>query len=149
MCKNQTNLLVVYKEKFLSRYPVSNEQYGDPGKHCFMLPWFNEFFPYNMNSYFPIIRTKSYKVCKWIRNQYSIRGYSRFLNSLERPLENEDECVHFFLGKTCDVDIFVYTKLQQIPSEKIYKSNDKGSEYNLNRFYVSKNLGLRLAVQLW
>lgn len=41
--------------------------------------------------------------------------------------------------------MIIYTKLQQIPGElKIYKSKDKGSENYLNRFPVSKNLGLKI-----
>lgn len=59
-------------------------------------------------------------------------------------MENEDDCVHLF-AKKIDVDMIIYTKLQQIPGElKIYKSKDKGSEYYWNRFPVSKNLGLKI-----
>lgn len=36
---------VILVGDFFQLSPVLNELYGNPGKHCFMLPWFNEFFP--------------------------------------------------------------------------------------------------------
>lgn len=57
---------------------------------------------------------------------------------LDKPLENEDECLQLF-AKNKDVDLFNYSKLQQILGElKIHMSKDEGSECYLNRFPVLK-----------
>lgn len=111
-----------------------------------MLPWFNEFFPHKINLNI-IHRLDEPNFIKCV-NELEIGTPSdetvAFQNSLDRPLENEDDCVHLF-AKKIDVDMIIYTKLQQIPGElNIYKSKDKGSESYLNRFPVSKNLGLKI-----
>lgn len=46
MCgKKIGGIQVILVGDFFQLSPVLNELYGNPGKHCFMLPWFNEFFP--------------------------------------------------------------------------------------------------------
>ena len=67
-----------------------------------------------------------------------------FINSLSRPLENEENCVHLF-SRNFDVDLHNYTKIQTVAGElKIYKSVDEGSNYYLDKFLAPKNLGLKV-----
>lgn len=144
--KSFGGIQVILVSDFYQLSLVSNELYGNSGKHCFMLPWFNEFFPHKINLNI-IHRQDEPNLIKCV-NELEIGTPSdetvAFQNSLDRPLENEDDCVHLF-AKKIDVDMIIYTKLQQIPGElKIYKSKDKGSEYYSNRFPVSKTLGLKI-----
>lgn len=106
-----------------------------------MLPWFDEFFPYKINLNI-IHRQDEPNLIKCV-NELEIGIPSdetvAFMNSLDRPLENKDECVHLF-AKNFDMDMFNYLKLQQIPGElKIYKTKDEGSEG-----FLSKNVGLKI-----
>ncbi|KAJ8301608.1 hypothetical protein KUTeg_020595 [Tegillarca granosa] len=44
-----------------------------------------------------------------------------------------------------DVDLFNYNKLIRLPGEmNVFKSVDEGSEYYLNKFLATKNLGLKV-----
>ncbi|CAC5394981.1 PIF1 [Mytilus coruscus] len=66
-----------------------------------------------------------------------------FLNSLNRPTENEKNAVQLF-ARNLDVDLFNYNKLQSMPGKlKVYKAQDQGSEHYLNRTLAPKNLGIK------
>lgn len=125
LCKNVRKwskifggIQIILVGDFYQLSPVSNELYGDPGKHCFTLPWFDEFFTPNIN--LNIIHCQDEPNLIKCVNELEIGTpwdeTVAFLNSLDRPLENEDDCVHLF-ARNFDVDMFNYTKLQQIPGE--------------------------------
>ena len=63
---------------------------------------------------------------------------------MDRPLENEDECVQLF-AKNLDVDLFNYAQIQKIEGElKVYRAFDEGSQEYLDKFLAPKNLGLKV-----
>lgn len=66
-----------------------------------------------------------------------------FLKSLDRPLLNEEKCIHLF-ARNYDVNLFNYNNLQNLPGElKIFKAKDEGSKHYLNKFLAPKNLVLK------
>jgi hypothetical protein len=56
LCKTVRNsprlfggIQVILVGDFYQLKPVENELYGDSGKHCFVLPWFETYFPHKIN----------------------------------------------------------------------------------------------------
>ncbi|CAG2226885.1 PIF1 [Mytilus edulis] len=155
LCKNTRNstdlfgnIQVVLVGDFFQLPPVSNELYGDPGKHCFTVPWFHTFFSHKINLNI-IHRQDDQSLIKCI-NELEIGDISddsvAFLKSLDRPLQNErlNKCVHLF-ARNYDVDVFNYNKIQSLQGDlKVYVSQDEGSQHYLSKFLAPKNLGLKL-----
>jgi hypothetical protein len=42
----QTCIFLIHLQQFV--FPVANELVGDPGLHCFNVPWFNRCFPHKI-----------------------------------------------------------------------------------------------------
>lgn len=140
------NVQVILVGDFFQLPPISNELYGDPGNQCFKLTWFEHMFPHKINLHI-VHRQDELNLIKCV-NELEIGNPSEvtvaFLNSLDRPLENEESSVHLF-ARNLDVDVFNYKKLQQIPGDMtVYNSTDEGSSYYLNKLMAPKNLGLKL-----
>ena len=153
LCRNIRNndiyfggMQVILAGDFYQLPPVANEIIGDPGNHCYKLPWFDNCFPHKIKLH--IIHRQSDRTLIKCINELEVGDPSdesiAFLKSLDRPLPNEEECIHLF-ARNYDVDIFNYNKLQNLPGElKIYKARDEGSCHYLNKFLAPKNLGLKV-----
>ncbi|XP_061167824.1 uncharacterized protein LOC133176769 [Saccostrea echinata] len=153
LCRNIRNndryfggMQVILAGDFYQLPPVANEIIGDPGNHCYKLPWFNNCFPHKVK--LNIIHRQSDTTLIKCINELEIGDPSdesvAFLKSLDRPLPSEEECIHLF-ARNYDVDIFNYNKLQNLPGElKLYKSRDEGSNHYLSKFLAPKNLGLKV-----
>ncbi|VDI58846.1 Hypothetical predicted protein [Mytilus galloprovincialis] len=110
------------------------------------LPWFDDCFPHKVQ--LNIIHRQSETALIQCINALEKGEVSNenvaFLNSLDRPLPNEDTAVHLY-ARNYDVDIFNYNKLQQLQGDlKTYKSTDVGSDFYLRKFLAPKNLGLKV-----
>ncbi|VDI51475.1 ATP-dependent DNA helicase PIF1 [Mytilus galloprovincialis] len=136
---------VILSGDFYQLPPVPNKIIGDSGSHCFKLPWFDDCFPHKVQ--LNIIHRQSETALIQCINALEKGEVSNenvaFLNSLDRPLPNEDTAVHLY-ARNYDVDIFNYNKLQQLQGDlKTYKSTDVGSDFYLRKFLAPKNLGLK------
>lgn len=136
---------IVLVGDFYQLPPVPNELLGDPGNHCFRISWFNDCFPHQIILHL-INRQSDHTLIKCI-NELEIGNPSdetlAFLNSLNRPTENEHNAVQLFAWNL-DVDLFNYNKLQSIPGDlKVYHAQDQGSEHYLNKMLAPKNLGIK------
>lgn len=139
-------LQVILAGDFYQLPPVGNKLIGDPGNHCFKLPWFNNCFPHKVQ--LNIIHRQSETALIQCINELGMGEPSdasvAFLKSLDRPLPNEEECVNLF-ARNLDVDVFNYNKLQKLTGElKVYKASDEGSEHYLSKFLAPKNLGVKV-----
>ncbi|VDI26920.1 Hypothetical predicted protein [Mytilus galloprovincialis] len=137
---------VILSGDFYQLPPVPNKIIGDSGSHCFKLPWFDDCFPHKVQ--LNIIHRQSETALIQCINALEKGEVSNenvaFLNSLDRPLPNEDTAVHLY-ARNYDVDIFNYNKLQQLQGDlKTYKSTDVGSDFYLRKFLAPKNLGLKV-----
>lgn len=136
---------VILGGDFYQLPPVANEIICDPGNHCFKLSWFNNCFPHKVKLHL-IHRQSDTTLIKCI-NELEVGDPSdesvAFLKSLDRPLLNEEKCIHLF-ARNYDVNLFNYNNLQNLPGElKIFKAKDEGSEHYLNKFLAPKNLVLK------
>ncbi|CAC5387708.1 PIF1 [Mytilus coruscus] len=141
---------VILSGDFYQLPPVPNKIIGDSGNHCFKLPWFNDCFPHKVQ--LNIIHRQSETALIQCINALEKGELSNenvaFLNSLDRPLPNEDTAVHLY-ARNYDVDIFNYNKIQQLQGElKTYKANDVGSDFYLRKFLAPKNLGLKVGCRV-
>ena len=89
---------VILAVDFYQLSPVGNKLIGDPGNHCFKLPWFNNCFPHKVQ--INIIHSQSETALIQCINKLE-RGEPSdvsvaFLKSLDRPLPNEEKCVNLF-----------------------------------------------------
>lgn len=139
-------LQVILAGDFDQLPPVGNKLIGDPGNHCFKLPWFNNCFPHKVQ--LNIIHRQSETALIQCINELGMGEPSdasvAFLKSLDRPLPNEEECVNLF-ARNLDVDVFNYNKLQKLTGElKVYKASDEGSEHYLSKFLAPKHLGVKV-----
>ena len=140
------NMQVVLVGDFYQLPPVSNELLGDPGNHCFKLPWFNDCFPHKIKLNI-IHRQDDINLIKCI-NEMEIGEPSdetiAFLLSLSRPIQNQVSSVNLF-SRNLYVDLFNYNKLETLPGElKVYQSVDEGSSHYLAKFMAPKNLGIKV-----
>ncbi|CAC5417898.1 unnamed protein product [Mytilus coruscus] len=104
---------------------VPNKLIGDSVSHSFKLLWFNDCFPHKIQ--LDIIHRQSETALIQCINALEKGELSNenvaFLNSLDRPLQNEDKVVHLY-ARNYDVDIFNYNKIQKLQGElKTYQAN--------------------------
>ena len=137
---------VILVGDFYQLPPVSNELLGDPGNHCFRLPWFDDCFTHKLQLHI-IHRQSDLNLIQCInemeRGDASDESVA-FLLSLNRPLQNERSSMQLF-SRNLYVDLFNHNKLQNLPGElKVYTSTDEGSHHYLAKFLTPKNLGLKL-----
>ena len=141
---------IILSGDFYQLPPVENKLIGEPGNYCYKLPWFNDCFPHKIELNI-IHRQSEAELIKCINN-LELGNPSEetiaFLNSLDRPLPNENEATQLF-ARNFDVDIFNYYKIQNLPGEmKTYRATDEGSEYYLRKFLAPKNLGLKVGCKV-
>lgn len=102
------NIQVIYR-RFLPAPPVSNQLYGDSGKRCFTLSWFENIFPHKIN----LIHRKSdpnlINCINDLKKDDLTDNTVAMMNSLSRPIENEDSAIQLF-ARNLDVDLFNYKK---------------------------------------
>ena len=153
LCKTVRNsphlfgvIQVILVGDFYQLKPVENELYGDSGKQCFVLPWFETYFPHKIN--LNIIHRQDNPMLIKTLNELETGDLSddgnAFLKSMDRPIPNEESSVHLF-ARNLEVDVYNYHKLQSLEGEmKVYHSQDEGSQHYLNKFVAPKNLGLKI-----
>ncbi|XP_033756127.1 ATP-dependent DNA helicase RRM3-like [Pecten maximus] len=158
LCKHVRNskevfgqIQVVLVGDFYQLPPVANQLHGDSGKPCFLLPWFDDFFPHKVVPHKVVLneihRQEDTTLIQCI-NELVIGHPSddtvAFLKSLDRPLANEMDCIQLF-ARNLDVDLFNFEKLNQLDGElKRYKATDEGSEHYLGKFLAPRNLALKV-----
>jgi len=153
LCKTVRNspdlfggIQVILVGDFYQLKPVENELYGDSGKHCFVLPWFETYFPHKIN--LNIIHRQDNPMLIKTINELETGDLSdegnAFLKSMDRPIPNEESSVHLF-ARNLEVDLYNYHKLQSLEGQmKVYHSQDEGSQHYLDKFVAQKNLGLKI-----
>lgn len=125
LCRNVRNnneyfggMQVILAGDFYQLPPVAIELVGDPGNHFFKLSWFNNCFPHKIKLH--IIHMQSDTTLIKYINELEVGDPSAesvaFLKSLDRPLLNEEKCIHLFT-RNYDVDLFNHNKLQNLPGE--------------------------------
>lgn len=108
--------------------PIINKLQGDPGKYCFRLPWFDDYFPHKLCLHIIHRQTDTDLINELEKGELSDECVT-FMNSLNRPLENAETSIQLF-AKNLDVDLLNYNKLKTLNGElKVYKSTDEGSHY--------------------
>ncbi|CAC5392062.1 PIF1 [Mytilus coruscus] len=131
---------VILSGDFYQLPPVPNKIIGDSGSHCFKLPWFNDCFPHKvqLNIIHRQSETELIQCINALEKGELSNENIAFLNSLDRPLPNEDTAVHLY-ARNYDVDIFNYNKIQQLQGElETYKVNDVGSDFYLRKFLAQR-----------
>lgn len=84
--------------RFLSLPPVPNALYGDYGKYCFTVPFFQMGFPHIVQLY--CIHHQNNSELITCINELETGNLSdtsvAFLHSLSRPIHNQEEAVQLF-----------------------------------------------------
>lgn len=121
---------VILAGDFYQLPPVANEIIGDPGNHCFKLSWFNNRFPHKVKLH-TIHRQSDITLIKCI-NELEVGDPSdesvAFLKSLDRPLLNEEKCIHLFVTVT----VTMMLTYSIITIYKIYQENLKFLKQRMN-----------------
>ncbi|KAK6178390.1 hypothetical protein SNE40_013185 [Patella caerulea] len=144
------NIQVVIVGDFFQLPPVSNELLGDRGNFYFALPWFEHFFPHKLNLH--VIHRQDDPIVIKCTNELEkgnpSDGTVLFLNSLDRPIQDEETSIHLF-ARNLEVDLFNYNKVQTIDGMlKVYTAVDEGAHPYLNKFLAPKKLGLKVGCRV-
>ena len=137
---------VILSGDFYQLPPVLDELYGETGDHCFESKSFFNAVPHinHLTQVFRQLDGQLITSVNEIERGEPSQQTIDYVKSLERGIPVSDKTMFLFSTKL-KANLYNHDRLKAMPGEtKIYRSNDEGDSYNLNKFQAPKVLGLRI-----